>query len=86
LESGVVRLANGSLAGSVLTMLTAVKNATNAGLALEVALKLASLHPAQYLGLSGYGKLSEGGVADIVVLSESLEIEAVYVGGQRVVE
>jgi N-acetylglucosamine-6-phosphate deacetylase len=84
LQAGAVRLANGSLAGSVLTMLAAVKNAVGAGLALEVALKLASLHPAQYLGLSGYGKLSEGNVADIVVLSESLEIEAVYVGGQRV--
>jgi N-acetylglucosamine-6-phosphate deacetylase len=84
LQAGVVRLANGSLAGSVLTMLGAVKNAVSAGLALEVALKLASLHPAQYLGLAGYGKLSEGSVADIVVLSESLEIEAVYVGGQRV--
>ena len=85
LQQGAVRLPNGSLAGSVLTMIGAVKNAVTAGLALEVALKLASLNPAQYLGLQGYGKLTVGAVADVVVLSESLEIEAVYVGGQQVV-
>ena len=85
LQNGAVRLPNGSLAGSVLTMLGAVRNAVAAGLALEVALKLASLHPAQYLGLQGYGKLTVGAVADVVVLSESLEIEAVFIGGQQVV-
>ena len=85
LEGGAVRLETGALAGSVLTMLGAVKNAVAAGLALEVALKLASLHPAQYLGLQGYGKLTVGAVADVVVLSESLEVQAVYVGGQQVV-
>ena len=85
LEGGAVRLPNGSLAGSVLTMLGAVKNAVAGGLALEVALKLASLHPAQYLGLQGYGKLTLGAVADLVVLSDSLEIEAVFVGGEQVV-
>ncbi len=85
LSGGAVRLENGSLAGSVLTMIGAVKNAVTAGLALEVALKLASLHPAQYLGLQGYGKLTIGAVADLVVLSESLKIEAVYVGGQQVI-
>ena len=84
LSNSVVRLENGSLAGSVLTMLGAVKNAVAAGLALEVALKLASLHPAQYLGLQGYGKLTVGAVADLVVLSEALEVEAVYVGGQQI--
>ena len=85
LSNGAVRLESGALAGSVLTMLGAVRNAVAAGLALEVALKLASLHPAQYLGLQGYGKLTVGAVADVVVLSESLEIEAVYIGGQQVV-
>lgn len=85
LEGSAVRLPNGALAGSVLTMLGAVRNAVAAGLALEVALKLASSHPAQYLGLQGYGKLTVGAVADVVVLSEALEVEAVYVGGQQAV-
>ncbi len=85
LSHGQVRLPNGSLAGSVLTMLEAVRNAVKAGLALEVALKLASLHPAQYLGLHGFGKFENGNVADIVVLSDNLELEAVYIGGQRIV-
>ncbi|NJK43865.1 MAG: amidohydrolase family protein [Pleurocapsa sp. SU_196_0] len=84
LEAGAVHLENGSLAGSVLTMLEAVRNAVKAGLALEVACRLASLYPAQYLGLPGFGKLENGNTADLVVLSEDLEIEAVYVGGQQV--
>ncbi len=85
LSGGAVRLPNGALAGSVLTMLGAIKNAVAAGLALEVAFKLASLHPAQYLGLSGYGKLTVGATADLVVLSDALEVEAVFVGGTQVV-
>jgi N-acetylglucosamine-6-phosphate deacetylase len=84
LEGGAVRLPNGSLAGSVLTMADAVRNAVKAGLALEVACKLASLHPAQYLELHGHGRLQNGNVADIVVLDDNLEVEAVYVSGTQV--
>jgi N-acetylglucosamine-6-phosphate deacetylase len=84
LEGGVVRLPDGTLAGSVLTMIQAVRNAVAAGLAPEVALKLATLHPAQYLGLAGYGKLMQGSRADLLVLDEALEVQAVYIGGRQV--
>jgi N-acetylglucosamine-6-phosphate deacetylase len=81
LEDGAVKLPDGTLAGSVLTMHQAVKNAVQAGLALEVALKLASSHPAQYLGLTDCGKIQKNARADLVVLREDLSLEAVYVGG-----
>ncbi len=82
LENGAVKLPDGTLAGSVLTMLGAVQNAVKAGLALEVALKLASSHPAQYLGLTDCGKITKHARADLVVLREDLSLEAVYIGGQ----
>ncbi len=85
LENGAVTLPDGTLAGSVLTMHRAVQNAVAAGLALEVALKLASSHPAQYLGLTDCGKISKHSRADLVVLREDLSLEAVFISGQKIV-
>lgn len=85
LENGAVTLPDGTLAGSVLTMLGAVQNAVGAGLALEVALKLASSHPAQYLGLTDCGKIAKHTRADLVVLREDLSLEAVFIGGKKIV-
>ena len=83
LENGAVKLPDGTLAGSVLTMLGAVQNAVKAGLALEVAVKLASSHPAQYLGLTDCGKIAKNARADLVVLREDLSLEAVYIDGKQ---
>ena len=81
---GTATLADGTLAGSVLTMDEAVRNAVKAGLPLATAVNLASLHPAQYLGLSDHGRLEAGSVADAVVLDEALAVREVYVAGRRV--
>jgi N-acetylglucosamine-6-phosphate deacetylase len=83
LEQGAVRLEDGTLAGSVLTMIQAVQNAVKAGLALEVALKLASSHPALYLGLTTKGKISNGFDADLVVLDEASSLESVWLAGRE---
>ncbi len=84
-QHGIARLPSGTLAGSVLTMDQAVKNAVKAGLSLEQAVRLASTHPANYLGLPNKGRLEIGTDADIVVLDDALEVQSVYVGGQRIV-
>lgn len=84
-RAGVARLAGGSLAGSVLTMDLALRNAVQAGLPLLSASRLASAHPARYLGLNDRGELRPGRRADLVVLSRTLEVEAVYVGGELTV-
>ncbi len=81
---GTARLENGSLAGSVLTMDQAIRNAVHAGLNLETAIDLASSHPARYLGFSNKGKLLPGCDADIVVLDDRLEVQAVFVAGIQV--
>lgn len=84
-KDGTARLAGGSLAGSVLTMDQAVRNAVRAGLSLEQAVSLASRHPANYLGLPHKGRLEVGADADIVVLNDALEVNAVHVGGRGIV-
>jgi N-acetylglucosamine-6-phosphate deacetylase len=84
-SGGMAKLETGSLAGSLLTMDQAVRNAVNAGLNLETAINLASNHPAQYLGLTQKGSLEPGNDADIVVLDDNLEIQAVFVAGVQVV-
>jgi N-acetylglucosamine-6-phosphate deacetylase len=83
-SGGTARLENRSLAGSLLTMDQAVRNAVLAGLKLETAIQLASTHPASYLGLSKKGRLEPGNDADIVALDDNLEVQAVYVAGVQV--
>jgi N-acetylglucosamine-6-phosphate deacetylase len=82
--NGTATLEGGSLAGSLLTMDQAVRNAVKAGLSLEVAVKLASAHPARYLGLEKKGSLAVGHDADLVVLDEHLTVSSVHVEGRQV--
>jgi len=82
-SGGAARLRDGTLAGSVLTMDRAVRNAVACGLDLVEAAALASTVPAAYLGLDDRGRLAPGLRADVVVLGEGLEVEEVWVAGRR---
>jgi N-acetylglucosamine-6-phosphate deacetylase len=81
---GAARLADGTLAGSVLTMRCAVQNMVElAGLPLELVLPLATEVPARVLGVSDRkGKIAPGYDADLVVLTDRFEIAATYLRGQ----
>ena len=79
-----VYLEDGTLAGSTLTLDRALKNLVAWGLALPEAASRLSKLPAAYLGLKDRGELRTGYRADIVVLDENLNVEEVYVAGQRV--
>lgn len=83
-EQGAARLADGTLAGSVLTLDQAVRNATAVGVPLHVASRLASSVPAAYLGLADRGALAPGLRADVVMLDGALNVTEVVVGGRRV--
>jgi N-acetylglucosamine-6-phosphate deacetylase len=80
-RDGVVRRDDGVLAGSVLTMIEAVRNLYALGAPLEDALDAATAVPARVIGAEA-GRIAVGAPADIVVLSEELEIERVLVGGE----
>ncbi|MGY2485873.1 N-acetylglucosamine-6-phosphate deacetylase [Cupriavidus sp. CP313] len=83
---GSVRLADGTLAGSVLTMDQALRNFVSIGLDLADASRRVSLYPAQYLGMSDRGMLAQGCWADVVVLDRALSVRTVYVEGECCVE
>jgi N-acetylglucosamine-6-phosphate deacetylase len=83
-KNGEARLENGSLAGSVLTMATAVRNTIKlVGLELHQAVQMASLNPARRHGLEAQiGSLATGKRADILLLDQDLHVETTIVGGQ----
>lgn len=78
---GGVRLADGTLAGSALTMDAALRNLVSIGLDLADAAQRVSANPAAYMGLGDRGLLQAGAFADLVVLDEALRVQAVYVEG-----
>lgn len=80
-EGAVPMLENGTIAGSVLTMIDAVRNLHALGVPLEQAVGAATDVPARLLGLDGIGVLEPGGPADVVVLDDRLEIQTVLCAG-----
>jgi N-acetylglucosamine-6-phosphate deacetylase len=81
---GCVRLADGTLAGSTLTLDQALRNLVDMGLSLEDASARVSRYPADYLGLKDRGRIETGAWADLVVLDRKLRPVTVYVEGEPV--
>ncbi|MDR7323909.1 MULTISPECIES: N-acetylglucosamine-6-phosphate deacetylase [Catenuloplanes] len=79
----VARLAaNGSIAGSTLTMDAALRQAVGAGIPVADASRAASWTPARAVGLSGtLGAITPGLRADLVLLSEDLQVTGVVRAG-----
>ena len=70
------------LAGSVLTMIEAVRNLLELGVPFEDAVGAATSTPARVLGERELGRLDVGLPADLVVLNDRMEIERVLVAGE----
>ena len=81
-QDGAVRAPEGMLAGSLLSMIDAVRNLHELGASFEDALGAASAVPARALGLSEVGRLDVGLAADVLVLDDGLQIKSVFVGGE----
>lgn len=82
---GGVRLADGTLAGSALTMDQAFRNLVDVlGLTLAEAAARTSTHAADFLGLADRGRLAPGAWADAVVLRPDLSLAEVFVEGEAV--
>ncbi|MES2327414.1 MAG: N-acetylglucosamine-6-phosphate deacetylase [Pseudomonadota bacterium] len=77
--------ANGTLAGSDLDMVTAVRNATTMlGLTLADAVALAAANPAAFLGLDHeLGQIAPGYRANLVLLDAGLNVVESWIHGQR---
>jgi N-acetylglucosamine-6-phosphate deacetylase len=85
LHDGRLTGADGTLAGAHLDMASAVRNAVKmANVPLEDALRAASLTPAAFLGLEHErGVLTSGARADMMALTEGMEVIGVWVDGQE---
>ncbi len=81
-HDGAVRGPDGVLAGSVLTMIEAVRALHALGASLEQAVRAATETPASVIGATSVGRLSIGSAADLVVLDDRLEILRVIVAGE----
>ncbi len=84
-DASSARLADGRLAGSVLSLDAALRNLCRfAGCSLAQAMPTVSATPARLLGLSDYGRLRPGARADLVLLTEMGQVVATWVGGRIV--
>jgi len=84
LRGGRLELANDTLAGSNLTMDEAVRYCCAVlGTPREEALRMASLYPAAFLKLDDrLGRIAIGYRADLVHLSDDLQVLATWIGGE----
>ena len=83
IKDGVVRLADGTIAGSARTLLDGVKNLVSSGIPLEDVSKMASLNPAKTLGIDDEtGSIAVGKLADLVVLDKDLNVCETFINGK----
>ena len=75
-KDGSARLVDGVLAGSVLTMNTAIKNlVTNLNLPLTQVVDYATINVAKSLNIASlYGSIASNKAADFVVLNKDYEV------------
>jgi N-acetylglucosamine-6-phosphate deacetylase len=82
--NGRVELADGTLAGSVLSMDAAIRNLVAAGAPLAAAVHAATRAPAELIAQPQLGTLAPASPADVAVLDESLHVMRTLVGGAEV--
>jgi N-acetylglucosamine-6-phosphate deacetylase len=79
---GGVRLADGTLAGSTLTMDRALRNLVDViGVPLADAARRLATHAADFMGLADRGRLQRGAWADVALLDRELRVQEVFVEG-----
>lgn len=82
-ENGKTRNEKGSIAGSVITMLDAVKMMMSLGISVDEVSVMASLAPAKVLGIDkDYGSIEQGKRADAVVFDEHGNLKLTIIGGR----
>lgn len=77
---------NGTLSGSALTMIDAVRNTVeHVGIALDEALRMATLYPARAIGVEQrLGSITAGKVANLTAFTRDYQVTQTWVNGQEV--
>jgi N-acetylglucosamine-6-phosphate deacetylase len=81
---GAPRHPDGTIAGSILTMDSALRKLVSLGLPLPEAVKAVSSNPARLAKRDHLGSLAVGNPADIAVLDDGLQVVRTIVGGREV--
>lgn len=84
-KNGRTQNERGSIAGSVITMLDAVRMAASLGFSTgEIAL-MASRNPARLIGMPGqFGHITAGTRGDLVVLDSEMNVASAFIAGRQV--
>ncbi len=78
-------LPDGTLSGSLLSMMKAVKNCVeNVAISKEEALRMASSYPAEVMNISDKGRIAPGYKADLTLFDKDFDIKKVFVEGREV--
>ncbi|HVN64287.1 MAG TPA: amidohydrolase family protein, partial [Candidatus Binataceae bacterium] len=79
------RLADGRLAGGLISMLDGVRLMVDkAGASIADAGAMAAANPAHLIGATDRGRLMRGARADLLILNSKLELKAVFLNGQEI--
>jgi N-acetylglucosamine-6-phosphate deacetylase len=85
IRKGACRLANGTLAGSTLTLDQGIRNLISLGISLRDAVKMATINPATLLSVEDRkGSIAIGKDADVVILNKNLEVDRVIIEGKMI--
>lgn len=84
-KEGAARLTSGALAGSILTMDSAVRNVyEHTDMPLHEVIRMASYNGARFIGADKTkGRIAMNYDADLLVLSEDLKVEHVFIEGRQ---
>lgn len=84
-DGGRLTLSDGTLAGADIDMLSSVLFVHRTlGFPIEEAIRMASLYPAQAMGVGDrHGRLLPGHVADFILLEPDLSIRSVFIDGEE---
>ncbi len=84
-RDGICQTATGTLAGSALSMIDAVRNTVDMlGVSLDEAARMAATYPADFLGLEAtHGRIAAGHRADFTVVDTDLNMVETWIGGER---
>lgn len=84
-KNGRTQNERGSIAGSVITMLDAVKMAASLGFSTGEIAMMASRNPARLIGMPGqFGHITAGTRGDLVVLDAEMNVASAFIAGRQV--
>jgi N-acetylglucosamine-6-phosphate deacetylase len=84
-KDGKATLLTGNLAGSVLTLNKAVRNARNfLHISLSQALQMASANVAKSIGAQNLGEIKEGSTADLIIHDEDMNVLFTMIDGRNI--